>query len=114
MDMERYRITHTEEYRDYLRALCRMASRWVPEIRLQYARKAYEMYANETVRRIVLEYGKEAVKLDADRLFYFELASENEDSDEVSVRDSCLNQAEHYAQTIFMLFDIKLSGEEKQ
>lgn len=113
MDMERFSITHTEEYKAYLKALCCMASKWVPEIRVQYARKAYEMYANETVRRIVLEYGKEAEKLDKDRLRSFEFCSEHDDFGPNHLEDSCLIHAGDYAQTVFMLFDIKLSGEEK-
>lgn len=110
MDMERFRITHTEEYKAYLKALCRMASKWVPEIRVQYARKAYEMYADETVRRIVLEYGKEVEKLDEDRLRDFRFVSENPDFGPNHLEDSCLNHSGDYAQTVFMLFDIKLSG----
>lgn len=105
-----YKITHSDEYKEYMKALCRLACVYVSEIRVQFADKAYEMYQNETVRRIVLEYGKEAEKLDEDRLRSFRHISEYGPTD-YGMPDTCLSNAEHYAKTIYMLFDIKWGKE---
>lgn len=101
-----YKITRTEEYKSYMKALCRLAFQYVSEIRVQFADKAYEMYQNETIRMIVLEYGKEAERLDKDRLFDFTHISEFGPRD-YGMPDTCLNNARHYAATIYMLFDIQ-------
>lgn len=106
-----YKITHSDEYKEYMKALCRLACVYVSEIRVQFADKAYEMYQNETVRRIVLKYGKEAEKLDKDRLFDFMHISEYGPRD-YGMPDTCLSNAKHYAATIYMLFDIQHIGKE--
>lgn len=98
------KITHSEEYETYLRALCHLASNWVSRIRVQFAEKAYEMYQDKTVRKIVLEYGKEIEKLEQDRFEDFRFTSKYGAK---SLEDSCLNDAKHYARTIWMLFEIE-------
>lgn len=110
MREQNYKITRTEEYKNYMKALCRLACQYVSEIRVQFADKAYDMYQNETVRKIVLEYGKEAEKLDEDRLRSFRHVSEYGPTD-YGMPDTCLSNAEHYAKTIYMLFDIKWGKE---
>ena len=106
-----YRITSSDEYKSYMKALCRLACEYVSEIRVQFADKAYDMSQDETVRKIVLEYGKEAEELDKDRLMDFRHISEF-GPNEYGMRDTCLNNARHYAKTIYMLFDIQHIGKE--
>lgn len=106
MEKQDYKLTHTEEYEQYLRALCRLASVYVSRIRLQFANKAYEKYQDETTRRIVLAYGEEAKKLDESRFGDFRFAAEYGVNSPLSLEDSCLNHAKQYGATIKMLFDI--------
>ena len=106
-DIERYTITSTDEYKAYLKALCRIASEYVSRIRVQFAEKAFDKYQDETLRRIVLTYGEEAEKLDEQRLFDFRCVSQYGAKSPDSLDDFCLNKAAHYAQTVFMLFDIE-------
>lgn len=101
-----YKITSTQEYADYTEALCRLASRYVVRIRAQFADKAYEMYQNETVRKIVLAYGEEAKKLDKSRLMWFRSACRDGVEDPALLKDDCLNHAESYRETLNMLFEI--------
>lgn len=121
MDMKKWEVRKTDEYKTYMKALCRLASRWVPEIRIQYAQKAFDMYQDETVRKLVLAYGEEWEKLDADRFHDFCRADENFDEDfygnynvdpKTYLKDSCLIYAGEYAQALFYLFGIKLKGDE--
>ena len=103
-------IRLSEEYKLYLQNLCRLASRWVPRIRAQFADKAYEMYQNETVRKLVMAYGVEYEKLEKDRLFDFTMAAEHgydEDKVDVQLGDSCLSKASSYADAIWLLFGIE-------
>lgn len=100
-------ITLSEEYNAYLKALCRLASQWVCKIRKQFADKAYEMYQNETVRKIVLEYGKEVEELEKTRLRDFSFVAEHPDFGEAHLKDDCLNNASAYAKTVWMLFGIE-------
>jgi hypothetical protein len=98
---------HSDEYQAYMKALCRIASQYVSRIRVQFAEKAFEMFQNETVRKIVLAYGEEAEKLDERRLRDFRFAAEYRDTIfEESLNDDCLNAAHHYASTVKLLFDI--------
>ena len=106
MKEQDYTITRTDEYKEYLKALCRLASHYVSRIRVQFAEKAYEMYQNETVRRIVLAYGEEVEKLEKDRFRDFRFVSEYGAVTPESLDDSCLNKARSYGDTIKMLFDI--------
>lgn len=106
MKEQDYAIIGTDEYKEYLEALCRLASQYVSRIRVQFAEKAYDMYQNETVRRIVYAYGEEAEKLDRDRFMEFRTASRYGADTPDSLRDSCLNNANAYGETIKMLFDI--------
>ncbi len=101
-----YKITQSDEYKMYIKALCRIASGYVPRIRVQFAEKAYDKYQDKTTRRIVLAYEKEAEKLDQYLLRWFSIASESDDFEEEILKDDCLNHAMHYAATIKMLFDI--------
>ena len=103
---QEWKITSSEEYKEYLAALCHLASGYVSRIRVQFAEKAYEMYQNETVRRIVLAYGEEYEKLEQSRLFDFRLTSEHGAVTPECLNDDCLNNARHYGNTIKMLFDI--------
>lgn len=105
-----YSIIHSEEYKEYIYALYRCSSCWIDELRIQYAQKAYEMYKNETIRKIVLEYGKEIKKADEYNLRRFTWAAEDPDTSTSSdVRGDCLNKAGSLADTIYFLFDIQHS-----
>ena len=106
-DTERFQITRTEEYKQYMKALCRLASGYVSRIRVQFAEKAFDKYQDATIRRIVLAYGEQIEKLDAQRLRDFETVSENGATTPECLEDSCLNYASDYGHTIKMLFDIK-------
>ena len=119
-ELNRLRIRNSEEYKTYMKALCRMASRWVPEIQIQYAQKAFEKYQDESIRKLVLAYGEEAEKLDedrfrdfcsADRYFDDNFFEEYNVDPKTYLKDSCLIHASEYAQAVFFLFDIKLKGE---
>lgn len=105
---EELKIKQSEEYKEYLKALCRWSSQFVTRIRAQYARKAFQMYQNETVRRIVLAYGEEAEDLDAQRLRDFDFIVDHPDYEtaETALEDWCLNKASSYGQTIALLFEI--------
>ena len=104
--IETLKITQSDEYKSYLKALCWIAADYVSRIRVQFAEKAFEMYQNETVRKIVLAYGVEHEKLEERRLRDFTFATEHPHS-AGSLEDDCLNNARHYAHTIKMLFEIK-------
>ena len=106
MKEQEYKITSSEEYQQYLWSLCKLASGYVSRIRVQFAEKAYEMYQNETIRRIVLAYGEEIEKLEHDRFRDFRHAAQYGACTPDSLDDSCLNNARHYGNTIKMLFDI--------
>ena len=99
MTTETYKITSSEEYKTYIAALARLASDYVPELRKQFAAKAVENFQNETLRTLVIAYGEEIKKLDADRLREFEWAAKDPDGLH-SLEDSCLNKARHFAATI--------------
>ena len=101
-----YKITASEEYKEYMKALCRLASGYVSRIRVQFAEKAYEKYQDETTRRIVLAYGEQAEKLDNSRLRDFEFVSVYGATTPDHLEDDCLNNADSYGHTIKMLFDI--------
>ena len=101
-----YKVTTSAEYKEYVRALCRLASTYITPIRHKLAVQAYDMYHNETVRQIVLAYGKEAEKLDEYRYRNFDYASEYPDTPEDWLKDDCLNKAASYEDTIKMLFGV--------
>lgn len=101
-----YKITQSEEYKAYIKALCTLSSQYVTRIRAQFCIKAYEMYQDKTVRRIVLAYGEEHEKLEEYRLMKFMWESEKEEPDETFLKDDVLNKANAYGDTIKMLFDI--------
>lgn len=101
-----YKITQSEEYKTYMKALCRLACDYVPRIRVQFAAKAYEKYQDETTRRIVLAYGEASEEHDEYLLRHFTWASDDETPNEHDVENDILNNARHYASTIKMLFDI--------
>lgn len=103
LDTKRFEITHSDEYKTYIKALAKLACQYVPEIRRQYAAKAFELFANETIRQLVLAYGEEVEKLEADRLREFAYAADYTDI-EYSLEDSCLNNAGHYAAAIRLFF----------
>ena len=99
-------ITKTPEYKAYLEALCRIASEYVPRIRIQFAEKAVEKFQDETTRKLVLAYGEEIKKLDADRLRDFTWRAENPATMAHNLEDSCLNKAHSYHDAIKFLFEI--------
>ena len=106
--IRRNKITSSEEYQDYLKALFDLAWGYIPQIRKQFADRAYEKYQDETTRRIVLAYGKEREEA-KDRIFrQFQNVSKYDDwsSEEFNYEVSCLNMAASYGNTIKMLFDI--------
>ena len=100
-------ITKTPEFKAYLEALCRLASDYVPRIRVQFAEKAVEKFQDETTRKLVLAYGEEIKKLDADRLRDFTWRAENPAVLAHNLEDSCLNNAGNYHAAIKFLFEIK-------
>lgn len=107
-DLEILEIRHSEEYKQYIAALCRWASRFVPRIRAQYARQAFDKYQDETTRRVVLAYGEEAQKLDKSRLLDFDFISEHPEWEtaETALEDFSLNNAGKYGATLALLFNI--------
>ena len=102
-----WKTTHSDEYREYLTALCTLASRYVVRIRKQFCQKAYEKYQDETTRRIVLEYGKEQKKLVERRISNFIYEAAKEEPTDGFLEDDILNHAGSYAETIYMLFEIE-------
>lgn len=102
-NIKKLEITQSAEYKAYIEALCRLACVYIAEIRRQFAAKAFELYGNETIRRLVLAYGEEIKKLEEDRLRDFKYAADYPES-EFSLEDSCLNNAQHYAQAIKFFF----------
>lgn len=110
---QKAKVTHSDEYKEYLEALCHLACRYVPRIRVQYAIKAYEKYQDPTLRRLVLAYGKEFQKLEDDRLRAFTRIDDRRCYNDSSFEDSVLNNAKHYAEAIHALFDIDFSGREE-
>lgn len=109
-DHEIYTITQSPEYAPYMKALSRLASAYIPRIRRQFAEQALEKFQNETVRRLVLAYGEEVEKLDADLLSDFKWAARyagTENAEPYTLETSCLNHAAHYGETLKFLFDIK-------
>ena len=98
------KVTQSEEYKTYVAALARLSSQYVAEIRRQYAAKAYELYAVEPVRRLVLAYWAEVQKLDADRIRAFTWAALDDAPEAASLEDFCLNKAGAYATAISFYF----------
>lgn len=105
--IEELKVIQSEEYKAYIKALCLVAEDYVSRIRVQFAEKAFEMYSNETVRKIVMAYGEEHMKLEAKRSRDFMNVAEFGACSDESLTDDCLNNARHYAATIKMLFEIK-------
>ena len=101
-----WEIVRTDEYKAYLAALCRLASDYIAPIRVKFAERAFGMYANETVRKLVLAYGEEVKKLDVDRLRDFDFVSEHGAATDWALNDNCLNNAKHYGKAIWFLFGI--------
>ncbi len=101
-----YKITQSEEYKEYMKALCRIASGYVPRIRVQFAEKAYDKFQDATTRRIVYAYGEEIEKHDEYLLKNFMWEAEKETPNESMLENDILNNAKSYAATIKMLFDI--------
>lgn len=99
-------ITTSEEYKAYIKALCRLASGYIPKIRVKFAEQAYDKYMDATTRRIVLAYGEEIEELDASRLRDFSHYAHFGSVGTGPLTDSCLNNAKSYGETIKMLFDI--------
>ena len=104
---EKLNLQKSEEYQYYMKSLCKLASTYVARIRQQFAAKAIEMYQNETVRRLVIEYGKEMETLEAHRLRDFKFAAVDADGMVLSLEDSCLNKSSSYGDSIKLLFDIQ-------
>ena len=100
-------ITKTPEFKAYIESLCRLASGYVPRIRIQFAEKAVEKFQDETIRKLVLAYGEEMKKLDADRLRDFALKAETPAILAHNLEDSCLNHAKSYHDAFKFLFEIK-------
>ena len=105
-DIERLKIRQSEEYKQYLAALCRLASQYVPRIRRQFAVQAFDKFQDTTVRRLVLAYGEEIEKLSKDRLRDFKFLAEHTEADYMSMEDSCLAHAGQYGEAIKFLFGV--------
>ena len=102
------KITLSQEYKDYLAILSELSSCWVSRIRMQFARKAYNMYQDETIRKLVFAYGEEHKKREDERIRQFSFAAEWLDRDDDYLRDShCLIHDEEYRQTLYFLFEIE-------
>ena len=106
-EVEKLTIEHSEEFASYLEALCTLASQYIVEIRVQYADKAFEMYQNETVRKLVLAYGEEVKKLRESRLSDFKWRARGPEYSVYTLEDTCLNKAHSYADAIKLFFDIQ-------
>ena len=106
MKEQDYRITNSEEYKQYIKALCHLASGYISQIRVQFAEQAYDMYANETIRSLVLAYGEEYEKREARRLRDFSHVSQFGAVTDESLEDSVLNNTHEYAEAIKFLFKI--------
>ena len=104
---ENLKIMNSEEYKYYLKSLCKLASKYISRIRVQFAEKSFEMYANETVRKVVIAYGHEYDQLVEDRFRDFKHVAEQGSATADCLNDSCLNNAEAYGKTIKLLFDIR-------
>lgn len=107
----------SDDYKRFTEILLHRAMTWVPRIRRQYAIKAYEMYQNPTVRKLVFAYGEEVDNLQKDLLREFRSLSEakptGQDPEELDfyrMEGSCLNHAGAYAQAIDLLFEIDFKG----
>lgn len=114
LSIEKLKITQSEEYSEYLAALCRIASGYVPRIRAQFAAKAFEKYQDASTRRLVLAYGEERAALEASRLRDFRSFAETVIDDDAPyekspdcLTDFCLNKAGAYADAVKLLFDIQ-------
>ena len=103
---EKMTITLSPEYKEYTAALCRLASQFVPRIRRQFAEKAFDLYNNETLRRLVIAYGEEAKKLDEYRLREFTIVANNPEHFPHELDDDCLNRAKSYSDSIRFFFEI--------
>ena len=106
MNIEKLQIIQTEEYKAYLKALCRLSSGYVSRIRVQFAERAFDKYQDATIRRIVLAYGEEIEELDEYRYRHFVYVSQHGAVTPESLTDDVLNHAQHYGATIKMLFEI--------
>ena len=115
LNEDNWKITHSEEYHDYIKALCRLASGYVSRIRVKFAEMAFEKYKDPTIRKLVLAYGEECAKLDVVRFNDFRYVSEYGASSEERLNDSCLINAHEYGKAIWFLFGIddKKEDEEK-
>ena len=100
-------ITNTPEFKTYIESLCRLASDYVPRIRVQFAEKAVEKFQDETIRKLVLAYGDEMKKLDASRLQDFMWRAKDHGCMAHNLEDSCLNHAKSYHDAIKFLFEIQ-------
>lgn len=102
-------IRTSEEYRAYIKALSRLASKYVSDIRELLARQAFEKFQDASIRRLVLEYGKEVDALDRQRLrdftYYAEFATEG-GALVGHLEDSILNRASQYEEAIKLLFGV--------
>ena len=109
-DRETFEIVHTEEFKKYMTALCRLSSEYVSRIRVQFAEKAFEMYKNETIRTLVLAFGREYEKREKWRLQDFchvaEYGSGNYEQPENALKDSSITKANEYGEAIKLLFGI--------
>jgi hypothetical protein len=112
--LEDWKIMRSDEYKAYLKALCRLASGYVSRIRVKFAERAYEKFSDPTIRKLVLAYGAECDDLDKKRLSDFEYVAKYGATTEESLNDWCLNNSGHYAKAIWFLFGIddKKEGEE--
>jgi len=103
-------IIRSDEYKQYMKALSRLASEYVSRIRVKFAEQAFEKYQDESIRRLVLAYGREAEDLDRRRLADFTSLADHTalDLDDhhtgEDLNDWPLNHAKSYADTIKFFF----------
>ena len=103
-------ILHSDEYKQYMKALSRLASEYVSKVRVKFSERAFEKYQDESIRRLVLAYGREAEDLDRRRLADFTsladhmaLGLDDHHTDE-DLNDWPLNNANSYSEAIKFLF----------
>lgn len=106
-DTEREWVCKSPEWNSYLAALEKLSVPYIASIRRKFAVRAYRMFKNEAVRRLVIEYGKEHDSNKATRRCeFFAMARDPMRNDSNLEGDSCINNASAYADAIKFMFGI--------
>ena len=111
MDID-YKILTSEDYQKYMKGLALYSFQYVESVRRKFAVKAWEMYQNETVRKLVIAYGEEYTAREQSYIRDFCFAVEHyepekiQELNEAHFGTSCLNRAHSYGDTIKFFFGI--------